>query len=624
MKNLYLIASMLLVGSFAFGQRTSGLKGFEQRGYKLSQQDGRIDSQIDASLNTDREEIEIWMETFEGAVNGDGIITTDMGEWTLTGPHANVWTHSVLPSDGCWSAGNELPDFVTVANGFAMFDADNFNCVDPDATPDPIFNQDALDGSLVSPVLDFTDYDAVILEFSHAYRWCCTSLETYVEYSIDGGTNWTSIALEVGTANIGVEETVTVNLSCDLGGQSNVLVRWTWNSASHYYWYVDDVRFYAPEPNDLKLESFSYSQWENATAEDYQDLKYTMYHESQVRPLNLQGKVTNNGSEAQTNVVLTVDVTGPAGNTMVSSDPITVLPCETVTIDIPWTPEGDLGEYELNFIVTQDEEDVDISDNEGSTMLWVDDVNFARDNRSAGGGFTNFDNDYKIGNMFEMSQDAMIYGISFGLRNTSITGTTFNGELLNVDLDYVTETTLGAITSGNTNAVGQENIYTLALESPYEAIQGEAVCPVINHFGGADDVIIALSGTSPDQTSFLYEGSEVTWYYVTSTPMVRLAMADLTSIADVEAVNGITLSQNMPNPARDYTILVFNLENVNANVSLEIHDMSGRLVQSENFGKRSAGNYTEVINTEALNAGIYLYSLVSGNDRVTKRMSIVK
>jgi hypothetical protein len=622
MKNLYLLASMLLIGGFAFGQRNSALKGFEQKAYKAGIQEGRVDSKITPRVNNNREE-DILIETWENAVNGAGTITTDVGVWTLTGPQAAVWEHSLTQTNGCWSGGTAQYGFSSVSNGYALFDADAYNCVNATTTP-PTFNTDALDGSLVSPSLDFSEYDAVILEFEQAYRWCCTSLEIYVDYTVNGGANWISVPLTTGVANGAVEETVTVNLSCELAGQSGVNVRWRWNSASHYYWAIDDIRFYTPDDNDLKLTSFSYWQWESATAADYQGLNYTMFHQSQVRPVNFQGSVTNNGAAAQTDVVLSVDIVGPTGTTTLSSTPTTVLPCETVTINIPWTVADDLGQYTLNFSVSQAEIDVDPADNVGSTVLWVDDVNFARDNRSAGAGFTNFDNDYKIGNMMEMSSDAIIYGISFALRNTSVNGTAFNGELLNVDLDYVAETTLGYVSANLTNAVGQEIIYSLPLDAPYSAITGEPVCPVLNHFGGADDVIVAMSGTSPAQSSFLYEGSETTWYYVTSTPMVRLAMADLTSLEGIEPVNGITLSQNMPNPARNYTILVFDIAQVNENVSLEIHDMSGRLVQSQSFGKLAAGNYTEVINTEALNAGIYLYSLVAGDSRVTKRMSVVK
>jgi len=622
MKNLYLLASMLLIGGFAFGQRNGALQGFEQKAYKAEVQEGRVESNITPRLNNNREE-DILVETWANAVNGAGTITTDVGVWTVTGPQAEVWKHSLTQTNGCWSGGTAQYGFSSVGNGYALFDADAYNCINASTSP-PTFNTTALDGSLISPSLDFADYDAVILEFEHAYRWCCTSLELYVDYTVDGGANWVNIPLTVGTANAAVEALVKVNLSCELAGQPSANIRWRWNSASHYYWAIDDIRFYTPDDNDLKLETFNYWQWESATAADYQGLNYSIFHQSQVRPVNFQGRVTNNGAAAQTDVVLNVEIVGPTGTTNLSSTPTVVLPCETVTIDIPWTVTDNLGEYNLNFTVSQAEEDINPSDNAGNTRLWVNDVHFGRDNRSAGAGFTNFDNDYKIGNMMEMSSDAIIYGISFGLRNTSVNGTAFNGELLNVDLDYVAETVLGYVSSGVTNAVGQEVIYNLPLDAPYAAITGEPVCPVLNHFGGADDVVIALSGTSPAQTSFFYEGSETTWYYVTSTPMVRLAMADLTSLEGIEPVNGITLSQNMPNPARNYTILVFDIAQVNENVSLEIHDMSGRMVQNQSFGKLAAGNYTEVINTEALNAGIYLYSLVAGDSRVTKRMSIVK
>lgn len=621
MKNLYLLASMLLVGGFAFGQRNAALKGFEQKAYKPTIQEGRVESKITPGTNNSREEIDIFIEDWGTALNGMGTITTDNGVWTTTGTNGDVWKRTLTPSNGCWSAGNTQPGFATAGNGYAMFDADSVNCQDATTTP-PTFVQTEIDGSLVSPVIDFTDYDAVILSFSHAYRWCCTTISINVDYSIDG-ENWTTTELSTGAANIGVDESITINMA-GLANQPNGQIRFRWASPSHYFWAIDDIRLYVPEANDLKLDSQSYWQWDVDAAADYQGLNYSMFHTTQLRPVNFQGTISNLGTATQTNVVLNVAIVGPAGTIDLASAPTTVASGETVVIDIPWTVTSDIGEYVVNFEVTQDEEDFDTSNNSGSVNFWVDDFYFARDRRTAGGGFTNYDNDYKIGNMFETSSESMIYGIAFVLRNLSTNGAVFNGELLNVDLDYLAETELGTISNTIVNAVGGENVFYLPLESPYPAVVGEPFCPVLNHFGGDDDVVIALSGTSPAQTSFLYEGSETTWYYVTSTPMVRLLMADVTSIEGIDAVNGITLSQNMPNPARDYTILVFNIAENNQDVSLEIHDMSGRLVQSQNFGKLTAGDYTEVINTEALNAGVYLYSLVAGDSRVTKRMSVVK
>jgi hypothetical protein len=621
MKNLYLLASMLLVGGFAFGQRNAALKGFEQKAYKLTEQEGRVESKITPQAEGQRDEVDIFIENWGNALNGMGTITTDNGVWTVSGTNGNVWKRTTTPSNGCWSGGNTQPTFQTAANGYAMFDADSVNCINASTTP-PTFVQTSLDGALISPVIDFTEHDAVILRFSHAYRWCCTTMDIFVDYSTDG-TTWTSSALTVGAANAGVIENVTINLA-GLANQPTGQIRFRWASPSHYYWAIDDIRLYVPEANDLKLDSQSYWQWDASTAADYQGLNYSMFHTTQLRPVNFQGTVSNLGTATQTNVVLNVSIVGPAGTIELASAPTSIATGETVVIDIPWTVTSDIGEYVVNFEVTQAEEDFDLSNNTGSVNFWVDDVHFGRDRRTAGGGFTNYDNDYKIGNMFETSSESIIYGISFALRNLSTNNAVFNGELLNVDLDYLAETELGTVTSAVVNAVGGQNILNLALETPYTAVVGEPFCPVLNHFGGDDDVVIALSGTSPAQTSFLYEGSETTWYYVTSTPMVRLLMANITSIEGIDAVNGITLSQNMPNPARDYTILVFNINQSNEQVSLEIHDMSGRLVQSQNFGKLTAGDYTEVINTEALNSGIYLYSLVAGDSRVTKRMSVVK
>ena len=60
-----------------------------------------------------------------------------------------------------------------------------------------------------------------------------------------------------------------------------------------------------------------------------------------------------------------------------------------------------------------------------------------------------------------------------------------------------------------------------------------------------------------------------------------------------------------------------------ANVKLEIFDVRGNLVMTIDEGMKTQGNYSISLNNE-LASGTYYYSIVSGKNRLTKKMIISK
>ncbi|HRS53109.1 MAG TPA: T9SS type A sorting domain-containing protein [Bacteroidales bacterium] len=87
-------------------------------------------------------------------------------------------------------------------------------------------------------------------------------------------------------------------------------------------------------------------------------------------------------------------------------------------------------------------------------------------------------------------------------------------------------------------------------------------------------------------------------------------------------INGIQLGQNSPNPAIVNTTIPYAIEK-NSNVKMEIFDIKGHLVMTINEGFKKAGHYTITISNE-LAPGTYYYSLVTDNNRLTKKMTLIK
>jgi hypothetical protein len=90
-----------------------------------------------------------------------------------------------------------------------------------------------------------------------------------------------------------------------------------------------------------------------------------------------------------------------------------------------------------------------------------------------------------------------------------------------------------------------------------------------------------------------------------------------------EEEGGISFVQNKPNPAKDQTVISYQLNN-SANVSLQVNDITGREVFATNFGVQSAGDNQYTLNTSAFAPGIYVYTLMIDNSKIVKKMTIVK
>lgn len=85
--------------------------------------------------------------------------------------------------------------------------------------------------------------------------------------------------------------------------------------------------------------------------------------------------------------------------------------------------------------------------------------------------------------------------------------------------------------------------------------------------------------------------------------------------------NNLTFYGNYPNPAVNYTNIRFSLAK-GADVTLEVMDMNGRLIEKIQQNKLAAGEHIIPVSTANLPAGDYLYLLrTSGGDGIAGKMS---
>ncbi len=114
----------------------------------------------------------------------------------------------------------------TGANGFAILDSDFYGSGG---------NQDA---DLITPEFDFSGYVSVNLSFEHYYRSYSGSSGT-LSYSINGGSSWNIIQTwTVTTANA---VSFNQDMTSDVAGESSVMFKWNYTGSWGYYWFLDDL-----------------------------------------------------------------------------------------------------------------------------------------------------------------------------------------------------------------------------------------------------------------------------------------------------------------------------------------------------------------------------------------------
>lgn len=166
------------------------------------------------------------------------------------------WSQTTNANDGGWLLGTNTD---LQSDWFSISPHGNIIATNDDAcgeTPDCDKSIDYL----ITPVLDFSNIDNIVLQFENYFDgeslWGDTEVAT-VEYSLDNGANWEVLHTVVGTPD-GLWDVQTFDLS-DLAGNSNVLIAFHYNDDGGWLfgWAIDDVLIFEPEGLDAAITNIS-------------------------------------------------------------------------------------------------------------------------------------------------------------------------------------------------------------------------------------------------------------------------------------------------------------------------------------------------------------------------------
>jgi hypothetical protein len=83
------------------------------------------------------------------------------------------------------------------------------------------------------------------------------------------------------------------------------------------------------------------------------------------------------------------------------------------------------------------------------------------------------------------------------------------------------------------------------------------------------------------------------------------------------------LYQNFPNPFNPTTRIKYDLHKT-GEVTLQVFDISGKLLSTLVSGKQQAGSYQYTFNAQGLSSGVYIYRITTGEFTLSKRMVYLK
>ena len=543
---------------------------------------------------------------------------SDALTWTVSidGSNPAGWEFSTDPSVIPVGALSPFAS-TSAANGFLFVNSDANNSSDFDG--DPIITT----CTNVTPI-DLSASPFVKLTLEHNYRWWQDTRG--VRVSGDNGATWTDYQLTCGADDpgncIGCEatdnypgdqntanpEVSSVDISATAGGMSQVLIQVYYNDNDYWgwYWAVDDIRINEIDAFDADLVDViagSTGYWQEV-------LPYFQVPAAQVAPIEFKGVVKNVGVD-DVNATFMATYTGVYDGV---SDPMLLSQGvqDTLTCLTTLTPPASNATHTIEYMVTTTEVEEDELNNVAASYTFeVNDFIYARDAGTSTGGTYNAGNEYESGNIFDIYSDATIYGIDVVIDAQSVEGAEVRAKLYSIDdatgdFVFVTESDITLI-----NAEDLGNTKSFILQSASMLMTGQSYLVVVATYGDggvSNDVVVATAGISSPNTSYYYDGTDATWYYSTSTPMVRMNFNP--NLASIEETTNNSF-EVYPNPASDVVNIKFNDA---TNAAISVLNLAGKEVMTSTVN----GTQTS-FSTSSLTNGVYLIKVSNGTDvQITK------
>jgi hypothetical protein len=563
-------------------------------------------------------------------------VTTQSIIWSDDFSAASTWTRTAVNGAGLWKIGTTGAtgsysispiNSTTKLNGFATFDSD-LDC-----------SGDEIADLTTATSINCSGHPNVLLQFQQQYRRFSDS--TFVLIS-NNGTSWTKYVVNQNLKNNDFcssnPENVSLNITPTAGNQATVWVKFQFYSPASlggspgcaYSWMVDDASIIDMPTNDMKIDNIFADFGTNFGG------FYSKIPKTQVLPVSFGAALSNQGSSAQTNANLSVNISD--GSTSVysqTSATIASVPyqhLDTLLIPTPtFTPAAQSLTYTVTYSVSQTETEAasELLNSSRTQTIVINDTIFARDNGIVTGDISsnyftggNGVDGSEIANVYEFSLDATASSVSAFIHSNTTNGTSIVANIYLLSPNGVVTPVANSAAYSIAGTANKNKWVTLPLNASLS--KDSMYLASILAAGITSTATTVVLGE--DKTTFQRQGvswvnlpgsTTPGWGTIAELPMIRLNIKPgFVGIKELES-KGFALNQNTPNPfSKDATVSYQLIKDANS-VTFTVTDVMGRIVSSE---KANANTGTHTVKLGSYAAGVYYYTLNVDGNTITKKM----
>ncbi|MBL4706160.1 MAG: T9SS type A sorting domain-containing protein [Flavobacteriales bacterium] len=490
---------------------------------------------------------------------------------------------------------------------------DGWIIVDSDA--DNFSGGGAEDSHLTTDVIDCSGYPNVKLEFQQMFRRWTADITT-IRVTTDGGVTFTDFEINQtidlsGTPN---PDYINIDISTAIAGNpANVQIVFWWQGNWDYGWQIDNVAVKEIDSSDVLIKNELY----NSVVE------YHMTPLNHAMPMDFSTQVENIGLTSQSNVVMTVDVNDGSSSVFsgISNFITSLAPgtTDSVGVSATFTPST-IGIYTVSYTISQDETDLDLSNNIKIGSFEVTDTVYALDNGILSGEWWNQDTQglgsdpYHIGAAYEINTNDIVTSISVYIGPNTVDGSTIVVELYEHDgvefpINTVAESDIFDLNSSNIGGW-----VTVPLTTNYVVTAGTPVMAAVFHTGGTSIVYIGYSTNVAPGYTMSAADPNTAWSGQPRCPMIRLNLAN--GINEVVENDAHEVSV-FPNPVSDQ--LTVNFGQLNQDAQLTMIDITGKVVYAVQV---LSGTNQFQIDVQSIATGIYELTIENGAGISSKKVSV--
>ncbi|WP_341908261.1 T9SS type A sorting domain-containing protein [Fluviicola taffensis] len=593
MKKVYLGLFTLVIAGSASAQ----LMNKNVRGAQRIQNIGEVPAKATHNLE---KAVPFWTNNFSTSsdwtianAGGAGSPAHTLGDWAI------VTDVNAIPVTALKPAGH-----TTAANGYALINSDAAGS-----------GQTQNATIVTSSVINCTGKANVSIIFQQSTRHFQELY--YVVVSNDNGATWTdfqvntSMAVNTNSANPALAQ---VNISSVAANQANVKVGFRYVGAYDWFWAVDDVQLVETDNFDLSANGYFWGVEGTWGAR----LPYYQTPIAQINPIHFAGLVENKGAMSQSDVTFTAEIASASYNQTSPMGTLAPNAIDTFDISTTFTPAASIASFTVTGSTTSGSTDANSTDNVAPALAFATtQTTFARDAQVVEAGSYNQGQGYEMGNIFDITADQTLTGVDVFVAATSTVNCQIYGLLYTIDgtgnFVYGAPTALHTVTAGELGTM-----ITLPLTGSFPLTTGNSYLLVVGSYGdggATDDFVVGTSGISEAQTTFYLDGNENTgtWYYSTSTPMVRMNFNPSLSVSE----NAANVNVNVfPNPVVGEATIEVNGAVASA---ITVVDLAGKVVYTTNAAE---GTSKVSFSTANFSAGVYTVNVSTNAGTVTKKMVV--